>query len=225
MTPVDEGSVRAQYLEVFPNKHNEVLAADPRWRHNGDLVWAVAALGWMPGPVIDLTFGRGRFWKSWRPEDFTTNDLNPDRGADLAHDYTSLPSELHGRFRTVVFDPDYKDTGTASKLSDNADYGVSGRVGMGSTGRMDKVLAGATQAALVAEVGGWVHVKCQNQTARFRFNDHAGRVVAHLEGLGLRHVAEWQFVNGSPRPHSGATVTPRNNTSQLLSFRVVRKVS
>ena len=48
--------------------------------HNSDLIASAAQLYIKPGDVVlDVTYGKGNFWKKYRPENLITHDLALDR--------------------------------------------------------------------------------------------------------------------------------------------------
>jgi len=86
-----------------------------------------------PLHILDVTFGKGTFWKGSISGDFAvfTNDLDPDRSTDLHCDYRELASSYgksqrdtshplgYKGFDIIVFDPphwDDKKTKNASQL-------------------------------------------------------------------------------------------------------------
>ena len=212
------------YLEQFPNSWGEILSCDPRWRHNGDLVWAMAQLGMVDGEVLDLTAGRLVFWKSYRPERLTLNDLfvfNDEIG--YHEDYTDLPDGWTDQYNTVFYDPKYKLAGSPQVQDFNIRYGVVDPAKLPA--RMWDVVAGLAEAKRVSKR--WVHVKCQNQVAHHRYRDQVAEVVQAMAAIGgMTLVAEWTFVNSHPQPQPqykpngdwNPRRRARNNTSTMLSF-------
>lgn len=128
------------------------------WMSNGDLMAEVARLGYLDGAVLDATYGRGTFWKSWRPEDLTTNDLYVE-GADHAYNYRAFPGEWARTFDAVVFDPDYKLNGTPALGEFDERYGIGGDVNREQ--RYAAILDGAMECARLSRR--FVLVKCQDQ--------------------------------------------------------------
>jgi hypothetical protein len=90
------------------------MAFDPTRRTNAQAIADCVKLGWLRATdaVLDTTYGKGSFWKLWKPADFT--------GADL--DITKSPCGVSVDFRksifdddafdVVAFDPGYKLSGT-----------------------------------------------------------------------------------------------------------------
>ena len=66
------------------------------------MVAEIARLGYLNGHVVDVTYGRGVFWKRFRPEKLTTHDLKLD-----GVDFRNLPHP-DGAFDASVIDGPYK---------------------------------------------------------------------------------------------------------------------
>lgn len=98
----------------------EVLSAH-RWPTNAHLIDDAAYLGYLPGTVLDVTYGEGVFWRQWQPEQMIASDLDSLKARDLVADFRHLPFG-DGSFDTVVYDPPYKLNGTPS--APDARYGV-----------------------------------------------------------------------------------------------------
>jgi hypothetical protein len=79
-----------------------------RWKTNAAMInEAVRPLGYVTGRTLDATYGeKAGFWKLWRPDELTTNDMNAE-AAEHHHDFRWLPWHDH-EFETVVYDPPYK---------------------------------------------------------------------------------------------------------------------
>ena len=113
-------------VEGGETSSSEIMAIG-EWRTNGALIADAARLGYIAGKVLDLTYGEGKFWTDHRPEDLTTNDLNPDKPAQHHFDATGTPWEDRA-FDTVVFDPPYKLAGTPSSPEMDHAYGTTAYV-------------------------------------------------------------------------------------------------
>lgn len=74
---------------------------------NADLIAAVAPL-YLTGSVLDTTYGEGKWWVRFTPDDFTFHDLKVD-----GVDFTALPHDDQS-FDTVVYDPPYVPAGGAA---------------------------------------------------------------------------------------------------------------
>lgn len=89
-----------------------ILAADT-FKTNSDLMLACRELGYISDidDVLDMTYGRGTWWKKWEPHRLVTNDLDPKSKAESHHDFRDLPGEWEGEFDVVAFDPPYVAVG------------------------------------------------------------------------------------------------------------------
>lgn len=85
-----------------------VLSID-RYRHNGELIAAVARLGYLRPEhhVLDPTHGKGVWWRTWQPNKLTAHDIDPAKAPDGPADFTALPYP-DDHFDAVAFDPPYK---------------------------------------------------------------------------------------------------------------------
>src|SRR5579862_4447487 len=86
-----------------------VLAAY-HWQTNGHLIADCHRLGYLldDDHVLDPTYGRGAWWKVWRPEKLTAHTRAVD-GSDFRH----LPYP-DGAFDTIAYDPPYVAKGGRS---------------------------------------------------------------------------------------------------------------
>lgn len=99
-------------------------------RQNAHLIEDAARLGYLRAGVrtLDPTYGKGRFWTRWQPDELVRCDLNPLRSPDVdgGVDATDLPFE-DASFGQVVLDGPYQFNGTTGyggPASKDEDYGV-----------------------------------------------------------------------------------------------------
>jgi hypothetical protein len=168
---------------------------------------AVAPL-YLTGSVLDVTYGRGKWWERFRPEPFAYHDLALD-GVDCR----ALPE--HDRsWDTVTLDPPYVEAGTPGKtLASSGDF--FDRYGVGS-GRppapvLELLAAGTCEACRVARR--FVLVKCMEFVAGGRFHD--GPTVATLAALEADWVKHDQIVH-----FTGGGIGGSHRTCEVL--RAVR---
>jgi hypothetical protein len=117
-----------------------------RWRTNAAMInEAVMPLGYATGRVLDATYGeKGGFWKLWRPDELTTNDLNAD-AAEHHHDFRLMPWGDR-EFETVVYDPPYKLNGTPSMGDMDNRFGTAEEHGkLNREGKLTMIAAGAVE--------------------------------------------------------------------------------
>ena len=198
----------------------EIMAIGER-RNNAELMAECAQLGYLPDPVIDLTYGLGKFWTIYRPNDLTTNDIAPGRVTDLAVDFraTSLDDDLFG---AAVFDPPYKLNGTSKPrgpAASDAQYGVDGDyMPMGKRHRL--MIDGLIEAVRITRPGGFVLVKCQDQVSSGQVRWQTDLmtetgVAAGAVKVDLLHVRGYrQQPPGRTQKHA------RRDYSSLLVFKV-----
>lgn len=100
-----------------------VLAAF-EWPSNGELIADCAGLGYLRATdhVLDPTYGKGVWWKSWRPEKLTALHRAVD-----GSDFRSLPFP-DGSFDAIAYDPPYvcpggRKTSTIQDMHDR--YGMA----------------------------------------------------------------------------------------------------
>lgn len=188
-----------------------ILSFDPERRTNAQAVAELATLGLCPEPVIDLTYGRGKFWTQHRPADLTTNDLRTD--ADLCQDYREpWPVQMRHRFSTVVFDPPYKLNGTPT---DDDRYGVDEPATLAD--RLRDFEIGLEHARTLVAPGGFLWVKYMDQVACGRMQWQSDLVRDVLSAYELTREAR-MFVHTGARPQR-SQVRARNNYSTLEVWR------
>lgn len=194
-----------------------ILSLDPARRTNAQAVAQLAALGFCPEPVIDTTYGRGKFWTVHRPDDLFTNDLRTP--ADMAHDYRRpWPRVMLRRFATVVFDPPYKLNGTPT---DDDRYGVDEPAAM--TERLASIVTGLGFAATLVAPGGYLWVKYQDQVACGRMQWQSDLITRGLGGADFTREAR-MFVHTGARPQRSQK-RPRNNYSTLEVWRAPTSIN
>lgn len=140
-----------------------VLAATA-WPTNADLIADCAALGYLDEDwrVLDATYGRGSWWKEWRPRLLVTNDWDPRIATDCHADFRDLPFE-DGEFDAVAFDPPYVSIG-GRRTTGIADF--HDRYGTRDAPRTPAELQqqnddGLAEMLRVVKPGGFVLTKCQ----------------------------------------------------------------
>lgn len=128
-------------------------------KNNAELMVDCHRLGYIRDTdrVLDVTYGKGRFWKKYRPEGLITNDLDWSTDAFWHFDFRRLPFDS---MDVVVFDPPYKLNGTGGSHPSDEGYGVAG----GYVDWRDKhqlIIDGIEECARIA--GRMLLVKCQDQ--------------------------------------------------------------
>lgn len=198
-------------------------------RRNDGLIAEVARLWIKPtDEVLDLTYGRGRFWTRYRPELFVTSDLYEP--ADMTLDYLRLPAWLDRWCDVIVFDPPYITTGTKTKTTVPDMYA---RYGLGNGGAPDKLAdlrrlltVGIAGCARGLRPGGRLLVKCCDFVESGRRHWMRQHVVTAAQAAGLTQVDEFVHYSGTgPQPGLNLDGTPRRqiHSRRAHSFLCVFK--
>jgi hypothetical protein len=190
----------------------EVLAIG-EWTDNAHLIADAARLGYITGRVLDLTYGRGKFWTHWRPDVLVTNDLSELMPAQWHHDARKMPFG-DGEFETVVFDPPYKLAG--ARFGDDLDqrYGTSNYSPRAVVHAL--LLDGTSEAARLSSR--WVLVKCMDQVNGGCVRWQTDYVTTHALRLGLNKVDSMMLKRWRPQPEGRRQEHARRNYSTLLVF-------
>lgn len=187
------------------------------WRTNGELIAAVARLGWLDGSVLDVTYGHGKFWTEFQPDVFTGCDLNPAKSpVGYRVDFTRMPFADRSH-DVVVFDPPYKLSGTPALDEFDERYGID--VPAGWRERMALILAGAAECARVADRH--VLVKCQDQVVSGAMRWQSRAIADVMQARGFRQADRFEYGAtraGRPQPSGRRQVHARHHASQLLVF-------
>ena len=101
-------------------------------KKNDELILALRDLGWLDAEsrTLDPTYGKGRFWKLWQPNDLVRTDIVPRLSPDTKRkglDATKLHETFGQEFDVVVIDGPYKLNGTpdgGGPADSDEDYGV-----------------------------------------------------------------------------------------------------
>jgi len=174
-----------------------VLAID-QYRNNGELIAAVARLGYLRREhrILDATFGKGVWWKVWWPDVLVAHDLDPAKAPDGPVDFTDLPYD-DGEFDAVTLDGPYKLNGRPTHSVDEP-YGV--HLPTRWQDRMELIRRGIVECARVTRPGGVLLVKCQDQVVsgavRFQTVDFAN--VGEAAGCTL--VDRLDYLSYRPQP-------------------------
>ena len=175
---------------------------------NAELMRTVAPI-YLRGSVLDVTYGRGKWWEKFRPEPFAWHDLELD-GVDCRN----LP-EADDSYDTVCFDPPYVHGGTPGTVDGAADffdrYGLQ-TCHVGSV--LELMAAGTHEACRVARR--FVLVKCMEFVAGSTFRDgpaaatagawdanwHKHDQIVHHTGGGIGGSHTTRVVLRAARAHS-----------------------
>lgn len=202
-----------------------VLAAS-NWNTNADLVAACAQLNYikLTDIVLDPTFGRGVWWKKFRPITLVTYNRNED-----GSNFCDLP-EPSGRFDVIAFDPPYVCVG-GRKTTGMPEF--HDRFGLEDTPRRPMELQelindGLTEMYRLVRRGGYIFVKCQDYITSGKFFAGTHHTLTHGLGLGLELVDRMERIQANPRPqpgnrHGTGPITQRHSRRNLSTLFVFRK--
>lgn len=209
-----------------------ILAAY-EWSSNATLIEAVAHLGYLRKEwlTLDPTYGRGVWWKNWRPDRLVTHDLNNLDGVD----FRQLPEE-DATFDAIAYDPPYVCVGgrTTTGLPDFHD-----RFGLTEAPRspadlQDLINAGLKEMVRVlrprrrGEDGPYLLVKCQDYISSGKLWIGTHHTLSAAIDAGLEPVDRFEHIT-HPRPQPSnrtrkdgkpsVQVHARRNLSTLFVFR------
>jgi hypothetical protein len=177
---------------------------------NADLIATIAPLYLAGRTVVDVTYGRGRWWTRYRPEGLVGHDLATD-----GIDFTALPYDDRS-WDVVCYDPPYIPAGgdTTSTAGDfQANYGIRGGR---SQAELDVlVFAGLAEAARVTRC--YLLVKCMDYVNGGLFTAMSYRMVTEAQRLGL-HMHD-EIVH-----HAGSGPGGHNIVRQLRARRCHSKL-
>lgn len=195
-----------------------IVLAATAWPTNGHLIADVHRLGYIPdGPVLDVTYGAGTWWKVWRPEHLVAHDLDPDKAPDgTSTDFRHLPHP-DGAFVAVAYDPPYKLNGTPTHAVDDR-YGVAGAY-TSVADRHQLIYDGLVECARVLAPGGHLLVKCQDQVNAGKVRWQTDLITSWSADLDLEKVDAFLMLGGRAQPDGRRQVHARRNFSTLLVMR------
>ena len=188
-----------------PDDH---VVAVRRYADNSELIEAAARLGhlnksWL---VVDVTYGKGVWWRRFRPDRLVPSDLYPDPPLSCdTQDATALPYP-DGLADAVAIDPPYKLNGTDD--GSGRRYGVHEY--LSAEGRHDlmrrmmiegaRVLKPAVRDRDGVRVGGRLLFKCQDQVNGGRMHWQTYMAFGWATEVGLTLVEQLGMANGRPQP-------------------------
>lgn len=204
-----------------------VLAAH-YWTSNAYMVEDCVRLGYLREDwhTLDPTYGRGIWWKRFRPSSLVTNDLVPGR-ADHAFDFRHLPAEWANSFDAVAYDAPYVAIG-GRKGSAMAE--LHDRFGLIGAPRTPALLQhmlseGLTEMQRVAKPRAFILVKCQDYISSGKLFAGSHYTLTHGLDIGLEYFDRLERIQPNPRPQPTSNrrqVHARRNLSTLLVFRKAR---
>lgn len=196
----------------------KIMAAD-RFGTNTQLMQTVEALGYFDhrGTSIDVTWGRGKWWKHVKPPNLIAHDKYTLDGVD----YLNLP-ERDGSVTLAAFDPPYISPGgrTTSTMTD-----FNNRYGVDRVARTPHLLDAEVERALrelwrVLEPGGIVLHKTANYITSGKL--HLSQIDAINSGIAIGFKLDEMLLhvgNVRAQPSGRKVRHARQNVSYLLVWR------
>lgn len=192
-----------------------VLAAHA-WRNNAELIADVARLYLDEEmKILDPTWGRGNWWKIWRPKFLVSTDIAG--GPNGFADFTALPFASKS-FDAVAYDPPYIAPGgrrTSTITEFNSTYGL-GYTPLRANELQRLIHRGLDEAFRVTVDKGLVLVKCMDYITSGRLHTATYQIVQHADASGWRLVDVFYHISGVKAGPSQRQVHARRNHSTLL---------
>lgn len=203
-----------------------ILAAD-HFGTNARLIERLHQLGYVTDDdlVLDATYGRGRWWSIYRPENLVTNDLDRKYNTDYHYDVRRLPSRWTDVFNVVAFDPPYVSIGgrhTSTIKDYHNRYGSLSAMRTPMDLHMRLILPGMTNCVRAIRPGALILQKCANYVSSGTFQPAAHWAYDAGISMGLKLVAEFVFVSKTSRPQPegrGPQKHARHNYSLLYIWQ------
>lgn len=189
---------------------SDILSATA-WPTNAHMIRDVAALDYLHEDwrTLDPTYGKGVFWKLWRPKDLVIHDIKLD-----GVDFRALPHE-DGEFQAITFDPPYKLNGTPDVVDER--YGVHVRASRED--RYQLIREGIDECSRVLAPKGYLLLKCQDQVNGGKVRWQTRLFADYAESKhGMTLVDSFLMLGHRPQPDRGQ-VHARHNYSTLLVLR------
>jgi len=179
-----------------------------------------------PGFVLDMTYGKGVFWKKMEnlPYDVVKNDLDPERG-DFSFDFTRLPEEWAEWYDVVVLDPPYLGVGGIETLKESIDKNYNNKdraktSGAGVSAVRRLYAGGMLEAHRVLKKKGVLILKTMDQveSGQAQFLSHDLMELGRIIGFKI----EDEFIlmiNGTPTMRHETQEHARKNHSCFVVMR------
>lgn len=213
-TPSAARPVQLGLIDGMPGKAVGRLLGSVVHGSNADLIAAVAPL-YLTGSVLDVTYGRGAWWRRFHPPGLVGHDLAVD-----GVDFRALPYDDRS-FDTVCFDPPYVPRHGNADATKNNDQEFRRRYGLVEPRTeyqlRELINAGLAEAARVTRR--WLLVKCNDYCSSRQFHLGHVRVLTEAERLGL--VCHDLIVHASGTGPGGGRVLTPTRARRAHSYLVV----
>lgn len=208
------------FPEVAPDRPRGPIPGSVQTGTNADLIATIAPLYLGGHSVLDVTYGKGAWWRRYTPDRFTCHDINLD-----GVDFRQLP-EPDSSVDVVCFDPPYVPCGslpqpieTSHQSSAGAFREAYGLQPMSHNDIETLFRDGLAECARVASR--WVLAKCSDYVTSGRFT------LGHLAMIDAARSTDladpWDLIvhHTGPGPGGHNITTPiraRRHHSYLLVF-------
>lgn len=203
-----------------------VKSADPvlaahNWKSNAELIIDLRKLGYIGfrDEVLDPTYGKGNWWKKWKPPHFTGSDINPDKSpVGYSVDFTNMPWEDES-FDVVTFDPPYIAQGgrTTSGIQHFLDSFGLHDVPRTPEECQQLINDGITEAWRVLRSEGRLMVKCKDYVNGGRLWHGTHYTLTHLMDTGFIVEDRLEHISGlGPQPKRSRQLHARRNFSTMF---------
>lgn len=185
---------------------------------NAALIAAIAPL-YLDGTVLDTTYGRGKWWDRFRPDDLVTHDLALD-----GVDFRDLPHD-DASFDAVCFDPPYvpRHGGNLPPSSNLVNF--RNRYGLAeprTRAELEQlIVAGLGECARVARR--WLLVKCCDYVNGKQF--HLGHLVVIQTGTDLGIRTHDLIVHAAGTGPGGSQIFEQQRARRAHSYLIVFDVA
>ena len=196
---------------------SEIKAFDPKRRDNAALIVDLWTLGYLPEPILDLTYGHGKFWKRMPDLDVHANDLNPNKGKSH-YDFRSTPWH-RAQWPTVVFDPPYRCGGTPSDEDFDDRFGLEEYKSIGDVRAL--IEDGTREACRIAVA--YVIVKVQDHISSASLQPETTWVVNAAESMGATLLDSLHVIGGRGQPAGRGQKRARHGYSTALVFTMPKR--
>lgn len=211
----------SMFPDIAPDRPTGPLLGSVVTGTNADLIAAIAPLYIDGHTVLDVTYGRGGWWKRYRPAGLVAHDLALD-----GVDFRELPEHDHS-VDVVCFDPPYVPAGgQRSTVVTRGEQDYRDRFGLTeyrSQAELDALIAdGLAECARVARH--WLLVKCSDYVNARHFTLGHRRVLNAADRLGLTNDGDaWDLIvhhtGSGPGGHNiFEPLRARRHHSYLLVF-------
>jgi hypothetical protein len=198
-----------------------VVYAAGSWQTNALLIAEVAKLGYLrrSDRILDPTYGRGTWWRVWRPNPLDGGDLVcRDRKDDANWDFRRM-YDSDGVFDAVAFDPPYVSVGGRATSGIKGLHDAYGMAGTPTTPRgvQDDIDAGLGECFRVVRAGGVVLCKVQSYVSSGKL--WPGLFLTYNAAVDVGFVLIDHFVHVAgprPQPSGRRQIHAHRNQSDLL---------